>query len=92
MHVEPDLCGNPTRKQIDEVSSGAGTKWDHWIKHFEVYMLGPNISQDTQKRAIVLKSLGRDMFEKFQTLPETGTMDKQAKDKLSDYFRPKINI
>ena len=75
----------------DEASSSAGTKWDRWIERFEVYMLALNISEDTQKRAILLHSLGRDTFEKFQTLPETGTTYKQAKDKLSDYFRPKIN-
>ena len=41
--------------------------------------------------AILLHSLGRDTLKKFQTLPETGTTYKQAKDKLPDYFHPKIN-
>lgn len=71
--------------------SGLGPKWDKWILRFENYIAALAITNEAQKRALLLHSVGQVTFEKFQTLAGTGDDYKTAKDKLTDYFKPRVN-
>ena len=63
-----------------------------WIKRFETYLLATNITNDGQKRAMLLYQAGTETQEIFETLADTGDDYATAKTKLEDYFLPKKNV
>lgn len=69
-----------------------GQRWKTWIKRFETYLLATNITNDGQKRAMLLYQAGTETQEIFETLADTGDDYATAKTKLEDYFLPKKNV
>ena len=68
------------------------SQWTKWMKRFKTYLLAANITDPTQKRALLLYLSGPDVPELFDTLPDKGE-DKDfdvAVRKLTDYA-PKQN-
>ena len=69
------------------------SRWTKWMKRFKPYLLAANITDPTQKKALLLYLSGPDVQELFDTLPDTAE-DKDfdvAVMKLTDYFAPKQN-
>ena len=69
-----------------------GQRWKSWIKRFDTYLLASNITNDRQKRAMLLYQAGSETQEIFETLADTGVDYATAKTKLDEYFSPKKNV
>ena len=84
----------PPMPQFDPVSdrSSLSEQWKAWTKWFETYLVATNITDEGQKRAMLLYQAGPDTQDIFDTLTETGTDYATAKAKLNEYFSPKKNV
>ena len=78
-----DPVGDPT---------SLSQRWKSWKRRFETYLIALNITDDKQKRALLLYQAGQETQEIFDTLTETGEDYKTALAKLDDYFLPKKNV
>ena len=78
-----DLTSDPT--SVDQ-------RWKTWSKRFETYLVALNITEDKQKRALLLYQAGQATQEIFETLQDTGDTYEAAKTKLDSYFAPKKNV
>ena len=82
--------------QFDPVSdpSSLGQRWTQWKRRFETYILAVNVTDDAQKRALLLYQAGAETQELYDTLP---VGEGEANDyattiaKLDAYFLPKKN-
>ena len=74
------------------LNSNAGPCWTKWLTRFERLIVGMNITDATQKRAL-LHYAGPDVDDIFETLPNTGEDKdyKKAVECLNTYFVPKVN-
>ena len=75
---------------IDQTS--LGQRWPSWMKQFETYLVATNITDDKQKRAMLLYQVGTETQEIFETFQDTGDDYATAKAKLNEYFLPKKNV
>ena len=66
--------------------------WKIWTKRFQTYIAAMNITNDKQKRALLLYQAGEATQEIFETLPETGEDYATAQAKLDEYFPPKKTL
>ena len=84
----------PPLPQFDSLSdrSSLSQRWKAWTRRFETYLVATNITDDEQKRAMLLYQAGSETQDIFDTLTETGTDYATAKKKLDDYFSPKKNV
>ena len=78
-----DPVGNPT---------SLSQCWKSWKRRFETYLVALNITDDKQKRALLLYQAGQETQEIFDTLAETGEDYSTALAKLDEYFLPKKNL
>ena len=76
---------------VSETSSLAQC-WGKWTKSLDYYIRASGISDQKQKRAILLHLAGPDVQEIFETLPDTGEDYKTALEKLNEHFNPSKNI
>ena len=76
---------------VDE-SSNLSKRWKLYREDFELFLLASGISNDHQKRAILLHASGKRICEIFSALNNVGTSYKEACDKLDEYFLPKKNL
>ncbi len=76
----------------DDRSTNAGPLWDKWVKRFENYVVAINITTEARKRALLLHLVGPRTYEEFETLSDTGADYETAKNKLTDFFKPKVNV
>ena len=67
-------------------------RWKTWLKRFETYLVALNITDDKQKRALLLYQAGQATQEIFETLQDTGDKYDEAKTKLNSYFALKKNV
>ncbi len=65
-------------------------RWEKWTKSLDYYLRASGVTDQKQKRAVLLHLAGPD--EIFETLPDTGDDYKTALEKLNEYFKPKKNI
>jgi hypothetical protein len=77
---------------LGDERSGAGPHWDRWLRRFENYIAALNVADDGRKRALLLHLVGPRTFEDFQTIPNTGTTYATARTKLTNFFKPKVNV
>ena len=78
-----------------EVHNGnAGPRWKKWLGRFERLTIGMGISDDTQKRALLLHYGGPEVDEIFDTLQDVGGDKdyKKAVEKLTAHFSPQVNV
>lgn len=76
-----------------------GTRWKKWIDRFDNFLEAMGITADERKKALLLHWIGEAAYDIYQSLPEpsnpnqsqTADTYERAKQKLSDYFLPKIN-
>ena len=76
-----------------EVGASLSKKWDIWIRDFDMFVAASGVTDNTQKRALLLYSAGSRVREIFQTLADTGAEDEfdTVKTKLKEYFQPQKN-
>ena len=86
--MRPDVNPLPPFDPVGDPTSLS----QRWKRRFEMYLLALNITEDKQKRALLLYQAGQETQEIFDTLSETGEDFKTALDKLDEYFLPKKNI
>lgn len=69
-------------------------RWRKWKRAFQLYVLGKGITNDSQKRGLLLHTAGLEVQEVFFTLVSDGEeKDYAATLKvLDDYFIPKANV
>ena len=67
-------------------------RWGTYRDEVDLFLQASGITQDTQKRAILLHSSGKRVREIFSTLTNTGTTYKEACDALDAHFKPHKNI
>ena len=72
--------------------SSISQRWKSWKRRFETYLIALNITDDKQKRALLLYQAGELTQEIFDTIPDTGEDYPTAMTKLDEYFAPKKNI
>ncbi|XP_028414242.1 uncharacterized protein K02A2.6-like [Dendronephthya gigantea] len=72
--------------------SSLAQRWEKWTKSLDYYIRASGISDQKQKRAILLHLAGADVQEIFETLPDTGEDYKTALEKLNQHFNPCKNI
>ena len=68
--------------------------WSVWKKRFETYLAALTITDNRQKRALLLYQAGQETQEIFETFQDRGEPDNydHAIDKLDAYFSPKKDI
>ena len=86
-----DVKPLPTFDPLSD-SSSLSQRWKLWKRRFETYLIAINVTDDTQKRALLLYQVGQETQELFETFTDTGTDYKTAMDKLDAYFNPKKNV
>ena len=64
-------------------------RWKSWTKRFQTYVTAINITDEKQKRELLLYQAGPATQEIFETLSDTGD---DYKEKLDAYFSPKKNV
>ena len=75
------------------VDGNAGPRWKKWLGRFERLTIAMGITDDKQKRALLLHYGGPEVDEIFETLQDVGE-DKdynKAVEKLTAYFSPQVN-
>ena len=85
----------PLLAHFDPVSDPAsiGQRWKARKRRFTTYLSTMAITDDTQKRALLLYQAGPETQDIFETLTDTGDAKDFAKamEKLDTYFSPKGN-
>ena len=72
--------------------SSLSQRWKAWKNRFETYISAINVTDDKQKRALLLYQAGQETQELFDTFTDTGTDYATAMTKLDTYFNPKKNV
>ena len=67
-------------------------RWKTWKRRFETYLVAVNVTDDKQKRALLLYQAGQETQEIFETFTDTGDDYKTAIEKLDQCFMPKKNV
>ncbi|XP_064472857.1 uncharacterized protein K02A2.6-like [Ornithodoros turicata] len=71
--------------------SSLSPRWLKWIARFENFLLAANITDPARKRAMLLHYAGEEVYDVFQTLPNTETDFDTAVTRLKEHFAPKKN-
>ena len=73
-------------------ASSVAQRWKQWVIAFEYYLAATGVKDAAQKKALLLHVAGREVQDIFSTLQPAGDSMDAAKDALSKYFTPKVNI
>ena len=71
--------------------TGLGLHWKNWSKAFDLYVVAAGISDDTQKKALMIHCAGEDVQEVVETLPGPTDTYVNLTTALNAYFMPKQN-
>ena len=80
-----DPTGDPT---------SIGNRWKRWIRAFELYSDGKGVTNDNQKKALLLHSAGMKVQDIYYTFPlalESSVTYEKVKDVLGKHFLPQLN-
>ena len=68
-------------------------RWQRWLRSFELYVGASGVTDDTQKRQLLLHCAGerQSVQDTFFTLADTGNTYETAKAKITAYFTPRKN-
>ena len=93
MAAKLDLPGI-SRFDPDVEHSSIGPRWQAWREELDYYIAAANITNDKQKRNLLLHLAGPKVQNIFKTLREPGEERtfKSASDVLDGYFLPKKNV
>ena len=81
---------------IDGISNVA-EHWAKWLRSFKYFLTAKNVTNNEQKKALLLHLAGPEIQDLFETLPEgVGEEDQNAYEiavsRLNTYFTPKRNL
>ena len=76
----------------DNLSTNLDKKWSIWKDDLELFLVASGISQDAQKKALLLHLRGKDLKEIYRSLQATEDKYEDVITKLDNYFRPKKNV
>ena len=80
--VEPFIVG-------DSVSTNLDKKWINWMEDFIIYIMATGVSQDQQKKALLLHLAGKEVKEIYKTVKEDNDNYEKLCEKLNNHFQPK---
>ena len=80
------------RFPVHEDPTNVGVRWEKYMKRMENFFTAFQITDDAQKRALLLHYAGPEVSDIFDTLPGTGTDFKGAKDAFDKHFSPALNV
>ena len=83
-----DLC-DLTTFNCDK--PGVSERWKRWVRSFELYAEGRNITKDKQKRSLMLHCAGNAVQDIFFTLKIEEDTYQAAVNVLTEHFSPNIN-
>ena len=66
-------------------------RWQRWLRSFELYVGASGVTDDSQKRQLLLHCAGESVQDIFFTLADTGNTYENAKAKITSYFTPRKN-
>ena len=70
-----------------------GQRWKRWKRSFEYFLTAKGVTDNDQKKALLLHLAGPDAQDIFETLVVAdGNVYKTAIEALDKYFQPKVNI
>ena len=75
-----------------EETSNVAQKWAEWKESFQYFIDGSGITQDGQKKAILLHQAGMEVQRIFRTLTVAGDTFNDAVIALDEHFMPKKNV
>ena len=74
-------------------STNLAKKWDIWKEDFNLFVAASGITNNEQKKALLLHVAGKEVREIYRAIPETSGDDfAEVVKKLDDYFKPKKNL
>jgi hypothetical protein len=73
-------------------ATGLSQRWDQWKSSFNFYLVATGVTDDKQKRALLLHSAGQNVQELFGTLTVEGDSFADCVKALDTYFKPKKNV
>ena len=76
---------------LDDISNIA-QRWTVWKEAFEYFVKGSGITDDGQKKAVLLHQAGIDVQRTFRTLTVAENTYAAAVTALDEYFNPKRNV
>lgn len=74
--------------------SGVGPRWRRWLRAFELFCAGKGVTNNDQKKALLLHSAGLEVQDIFFNLPE-GEGDnvyERTRNALNNHFNPQSNV
>ena len=66
-------------------------RWQRWLCSFELIVGASGVTDDSQKRQLLLHCAGESVQDIFFTLADTGNTYENAKAKITSYFTPRKN-
>ena len=79
----------------EEEKTSLGIRWKIWLADFENLLIALNITNAKRQRALMLYYAGNDVHEIYRSLVTEAEADEDfgpAKERLTRYFEPKVNI
>ena len=82
------------RFDIDSEPASLGISWKKWLINLENLCVALDIKDEKRQKALLLYYAGNDVSDIFNTVAGETDPDtyKLAKDKLTAYFEPKVNL
>ena len=77
---------------VEEGGANLAKKWNIWKEDFTLYLDATGVTQDTQKKALLLHLGGKDIKSIYRTLKKTEDKYGDVVKSLDDYFEPKKNL
>ncbi|KAK9737198.1 hypothetical protein QE152_g10901 [Popillia japonica] len=82
-----------------ENTENSGARWQKWLRRFNNFLTAAGLTDDTRMEAMLLHCIGEETFDIYCSLPDPTTTPastlakyEKAKQKLNNYFVPKINM
>ena len=91
LQVLSGISGLPPFDTTGDITS-LHQRWERWREQFTIYTTAAGISNDGQKRAVLLHMAGPEIQDIVKTLPEVGDTCEELTTKLNTYFSVKKNI
>ena len=88
----PMLQLPPVEKFSLSDTSNLAQRWVFWKDSFAFYLVATGVTQDGQKKALLLHTAGVEVQKIFSTLAPVDNTYAQALKVLDDYFSPKKNV
>ena len=73
-------------------SGNVNKKWTEWKEDFDLYLSASGVTQEQQKRGLLLHLGGKELKKVYKTLKETDDKYENIVEKLNNHFGTKKNI